>query len=59
MATIKKKWYQRKTTWTGIAAIVGAGVGMTTGAIDIKTGVQTIVGGFALIFMRDAIEGIK
>ena len=55
MAGKKERWYQCKTTWAGIGAIVGAGIGMFTGTVDIQTGVQTIAGGFGLIFLRDAI----
>ena len=55
----KKKWYQQKTFWAGFAAI-GAGVGgILSGQMDVQTAVQTIVGGFAAIFVRDAIEGVK
>jgi hypothetical protein len=56
---MKKKWYQQGSFWTGIAAIVGGVGGLVTGQVDVQTGVQTIVGGFAVIFIRRAIEEAK
>lgn len=53
----KKKWYQQKTLWTGLAAITGGIAGIVTGQIDTATGVQTIIGGFAVIFLRQAVNG--
>ncbi|MFA5377008.1 MAG: hypothetical protein WC455_14755 [Dehalococcoidia bacterium] len=50
------KWYQQKTTWTGITAIVGAIVGYFTGAVDVLTASQAAIGGLALIFLRQAVE---
>ncbi len=58
MAT-KKKWYQQKSFWLGITAIVGGASGILTCTIDIKSGIEAIGGGLALIFMRDAIESTK
>lgn len=43
----------QRSTWAGIAAIGTGGVLIATGNID--TGVQTIIGGFAIIFIREAI----
>jgi hypothetical protein len=47
------RWLKNKTTWTGIAAIGAGAVLIYNGNID--TGVQTIIGGFGLIFIRQAI----
>lgn len=49
----KTKWYRQRTTWTGIGAIV-AGIGMVAMG-DPATGIQTILGGFAAIFLRQAV----
>lgn len=60
MVANKKPWYKRKTTWAGVAAIVTGGIGgFVTGTIDTATAIQTIIGGFTVIFGRDAIEGLK
>lgn len=58
MAT-KKKWYQQKTTWVGVAAIASGAAGFLSGQIDVGTAIQTVIGGFAAIFGRQAIEGMK
>jgi uncharacterized membrane protein HdeD (DUF308 family) len=55
MPNTRKKWYQSKTNWTGITTIVGAVAGYLTGAIDPVTAAQTIVAGFALIFLRQGV----
>lgn len=47
---------KQKSFWLGIATIGGAVTGILTHQIDISTGVQTIIGGFAIIFLRDAIS---
>jgi hypothetical protein len=59
MATKKKPWYKQKTTWTGVAAILAGGAGIATGSMDSSAAIQTIIGGLALIFGRDAIESLK
>jgi hypothetical protein len=55
----KKKWYQSGTTWTGIAAIITGVGGIVTNTIPTDSAIQTILGGFAAIFGRKAIESIK
>lgn len=55
----KKPWYKQKTTWTAIAAVVGAIGGMATGTVDPVTGVQSVIGALGMIFMRQGIEKIK
>lgn len=47
------KWLKQKSTWAGISAIGAGGVLIATG--DLQSGVQTIIGGFAVIFLREAI----
>ena len=59
MATKKKPWYLQKTLWTGVAAIIAGGAGLATGNMDSGTAIQTILGGIAVIFGREAIEGLK
>ncbi len=54
-----KKRYQQKSFWAGIAGIVAGVAGIATKTMDVATAVQTIVGGFAVIFIRDAIESTK
>ena len=51
-----KKWHTQKSFWAGITAIIGGVAGIATKTVDIATGVQTIIGGFAIIFLRDAIN---
>ena len=48
-----KALIKSKAFWTGVAAIV-TGVGLLIQG-DQTTGVQTIFGGLATIFIRDAI----
>jgi len=55
----KKKWYKQKTTWTAIAAVVGAVGGMLTGTVDPVTGIQSIVGAMGITFLRQGIENSK
>jgi hypothetical protein len=52
METIKRLLKQ-KSTWTGIAAI-GAGVVLILNG-NMDSGVQTIIGGLSVIFIREAI----
>ena len=59
MDTEKTPWYKQKTTWTAIAAVVGAVGGMLTGTVDPVTGVQSIIGAMGLTFLRQGIEGGK
>ena len=42
-----------KSTWIGIGMILTGAVMMYRG--DLDTGIQTILGGFVTIFVRDAI----
>jgi len=57
--TDKKPWYKQKTTWTAIAAVVGAVGGMLTGMVDPVTGIQSIVGAMGITFLRQGIENSK
>lgn len=45
---------KQKSTWAGIAAIA-TGIGMVVGG-NLDTGIQTVIGGISVIFMRQAIE---
>ncbi len=55
----KKPWYRQLSTWTGLGAIIGGVGGLVTGTVDAKTSIEAIWGGFALIFVRRAIENTK
>jgi hypothetical protein len=46
---------KQKSTWAGIAAIGTGAVLLING--DTTTGVQTIIGGLSVIFIREAIAG--
>ena len=59
MDTEKTPWYKQKTTWTAIAAVVGAVGGMLTGMVDPVTGIQSIVGAMGITFLRQGIENSK
>jgi len=48
-----KELLSKKTTWTGIG-MVGFGIYQITQG-EMNTGITTIMAGFGLIFMRDAI----
>jgi hypothetical protein len=44
---------KQKSTWAGIGGIATGAVLIING--DLTTGVQTVIGGFAIIFLREAI----
>jgi hypothetical protein len=48
-----KPWYRQKSFWLGIGSIASGGAFIVTG--QLNEGVTLIVGGFATIFLRDAI----
>lgn len=48
------KILKQKSTWAGIGGIATGVIIAING--DLPTGVQTIVGGFAVIFIREAIN---
>lgn len=50
-----RKWYTSKTVWAGIIAIVGALAGVATGEIAVVTGLQTLIGGLCVIFLRTGV----
>ncbi|MBW1939203.1 MAG: hypothetical protein JRI67_10660 [Deltaproteobacteria bacterium] len=54
-----KPWYKRKTTWAGIATIATATLPVFGVPPHIVKGVLAIIGGLALIFVREAIENTK
>jgi hypothetical protein len=59
MATKKKRWYEQMSFWTGITAIATGAGGLATQTMDMATAIQTIIGGFAVIFVRRAVEEAK
>lgn len=54
-----KEWYQQKTTWTGIASIVGAVGGVMTGTLPMAAAVQLAVTALIGIFLRQGVESKK
>lgn len=52
---MKKKWYKRKTTWTGLSGIFAAVGGFFSG-LDPASALQLAITSLAAIFMRSAIE---
>jgi len=44
-----------KSNWTGMTAIVGSISAYITGTIDVNLMLQSIFGGLALIFVKDAV----
>lgn len=49
----KKAWYQSKTIWTGIVAIVAAIGAYFYGELEITGLVTAIFGAASVIFLRD------
>lgn len=54
-----KEFFQSKTNWTGLGMIVGGAGAFAYDQMDFAAAAQLVASGFALIFMRDAIAGIK
>jgi len=52
-------WHKQKTTWAGIAAIVAAVGGFTTGTLPAAAAIQMAVTGLIGIFLRQGIEKTK
>lgn len=48
-------WYKSKTNWTLIIGAVGAIGAMLTGEVEMVTGIQTLVGCIAGIFLRQGV----
>jgi hypothetical protein len=55
-STKKKKWYQQKTFWAGIAMIATGAVQFAASPIEAVTSIIMGLGG---IFMRQAVEESK
>ena len=49
-------WYRQKTTWTAIAAILGAVAAYFIGEIDLGSAIGTAIAALAVIFGRQGIE---
>ena len=52
-------WYRQKTTWVGVAAIVGAAGGLATGTLQAAAAIQMVVTGLIGIFLRQGVEKTK
>lgn len=50
---------QSKTNWTAIAAIASGAIGWYMKTLDPVQATQMIINGMALLFIRDAIAGVK
>ena len=48
-----KDMMKQKSTWAGIAAIVGAVGGFATGTMDAQTAISALIGGVILIFLPE------
>lgn len=48
-------WWKQKTTWTGIAAVIAALGGYLTDEISIQAMLAGVLGGVAVIFMRQGV----
>ena len=55
----KKKFWQTKTFWAGIAGLVSAGAGFATGGIGTAAAIQIAITSLIGIFMRQGIEKLK
>lgn len=51
-----REFFSSKSNWAGIGMIAGGLVGIYTKA-DLTISMQAIIGGLALIFVKDAIAG--
>lgn len=49
-----KEIVKTKSFWAGIIAII-TGIGIIVAEKDYTTGVQTILGGISVLFLRDAV----
>lgn len=56
---MKKKWYQQKTSWTGIGGIVGGVASIITGAVAWPVALPGIITSIGLIFLRQGVENTK
>jgi hypothetical protein len=50
------RWLTQKSTWAGLGGIAAGAVLVSQGHVD--TGVQAIVTGFSVIFLRQAIAKV-
>ena len=50
-----KKFWQSKTIWTGIVAVITAVGGICTGELSLASGLQAIFLGLIAIFLRQGI----
>lgn len=50
------KLLKTKTFWTGFGAVVAGAAGFFTGAMSPVESIQTVLGGLAVIFIRDGIR---
>lgn len=53
------KLVKTKSFWTGISAVVIGAGGFFTGAMSPVEAIQTVLGGFAVIFIRDGIGKVE
>lgn len=52
-----KRILAQRSTWTGLAGIA-TGIGLIVHG-NMAEGIQTIIGGFAIIFIREAVAKAK
>jgi hypothetical protein len=49
-------WYQQKTTWTAVTAVIGAIAAYFTNEISLVAALGTILAALAVVFGRQGIE---
>jgi len=53
------EFFHSKTNWTGIAMMAGAIAGYLTETADPAAAAESFMLGLSLLFIRDAIAGVK
>lgn len=54
-----KKFWQTKTFWAGIAGLITAAAGYSTGGIALAPAIQVVVTSLIGIFLRQGVEKLK
>lgn len=54
-----KEFFKSKTNWTGLTMILSAVSGFLTQSISPAEAWQMITAGLAIIFLKDAVAGVK
>lgn len=54
-----EQFFKSKTNWLGLGSIVGGIIAFQYGGMAQYEAGQMVVAGFAMIFLRDGIAGVK